>query len=106
MHDMDVNTFHAQSLAGKLLNHLHFDHDGLKAPVSTHPKKLDAVRETFAKEIEKTLVDVVKPYLDALYEIDAAIPFDANKEWSQAGIDECLVVLKKIIPRGCPDDRA
>jgi hypothetical protein len=46
----------------------------------------------------------MSPYLKALYEIDAAIPFDADKEWSQQSIDECLAILKRVMPHGCPDD--
>ncbi len=59
------------------------------------------LRRLIGEGAEKT---AMSPYLKALYEIDMSIPFDADKEWSQESIDECLAILKRIMPEGCPDD--
>ena len=85
--------------AAKAIPGLCFD-DG-QTQMSWYIQALADLRRKIGEGAEKT---AMSPYLAALYEIDKSIPCDAHKEWSQECIDECLAVLKKVMPHGCPDD--
>jgi hypothetical protein len=75
--------------------------DGGQVQMLWYIQALADLRRKIGEGVEAT---AMSPYLKALYEIDAAIPFDADKEWSQECINECLAILKRVMPKGCPDD--
>lgn len=69
------------------------------------------LRRLIGEGAEKT---AMSPYLKALYEIDERIPFpvDDLRElidedawvWREDSLRECIAILKRVMPEGCPDD--